>query len=143
MAGKTKVKVKKLPEGFAVQGEAGNFRIVLDESPATGGTDAGMNPMQALLCAMGACQSMVAMFYAKNYKVNLSEFYIELEGMTDPLMEPRHTGLREISYSMHFNTDADQETMERFADFIEKRCPVANSLKHEVKLVRTGVFIEK
>lgn len=140
--GKTKVTVTKIDNGYAVRGEAGGFTILIDEPKSAGGDDLGMNPMQTLLCALGACQSMVARSYAEAYNVDISGLSIELEGTTDPHQEPRHPGLREVEYTMHFKTGASAEDAERFADFIEKRCPVVNTLTHEVKMIRKGIEIE-
>lgn len=140
--GKTGVTVTKLGNGFAVRGEAGGFQIIIDESKDSGGEDKGMNPMQVLLCALGACQAMVAHAYADTYHVDTEGLSIEIEGTTDPRREPRHPGLREVEYTLHFKTDADMEDVERFADFIEKRCTIMNSLTHGVEMIRKGIELE-
>lgn len=139
--GKTKVAVTKIDGGFAVKGEAGGFTIIIDESKDSGGDDKGMNPMQVLLCALGACQTMVAQAYADTYNIDTEGLSIEIEGTTDPTREPRHPGLREVEYTMHFKTGADPAEMERFADFVEKRCTIMNSLTHEVEMIRKGIEI--
>lgn len=46
---------KKLPEGLAVESEVRGFKMVLDEPKEMGGTNKGMNPVEALLCALGSC----------------------------------------------------------------------------------------
>lgn len=40
--------------------------MILDEPIEEGGTDSAMNPMEALLCAIGLCQSIVAKVVAEN-----------------------------------------------------------------------------
>lgn len=140
--GRTKVTVTKIDEGFAVRGEAGGFTLILDEPKSAGGEDRGMSPMQVLLCALGACQSMVAKAYADTYGVDVGGLSIDIEGITDPTREPRHPGLREVEYTMHFKAGADMEALERFSDFVEKRCTVMNSLTHEVKMIRKGIETE-
>lgn len=44
---------------------------------------------------------------------------------------------------MHIKSNSSEEDIKRFADFIEKTCPVGDTLANTVKLVRTDVIIEK
>lgn len=141
-----KASVKKLPEGMQVETAARGFKIVLDEPRELGGTDVGMNPVEAVLCALGACQSIVAAAFAKAQKFQFEEVHIELEGDLDPdgfmgLADVRN-GFQVIRYKMHFKTDEPLEKAEAFASFIESRCPVGDCLANGVKLVRAGVVID-
>ncbi len=74
---------KKLPEGLAVESEVRGFKMVLDEPKELGGTNKGMNPVEALLCALGSCQTIVASVFAKANGINLQDFWVELEGDID------------------------------------------------------------
>lgn len=56
---------RKLPEGLAVESEVRGFKIILDEPKELGGTNKGMNPVEALLCALGSCQTIVAAAFAQ------------------------------------------------------------------------------
>lgn len=138
-----KATAKKLPEGLQIETSARNFKILLDEPEELGGTNAGMNPVEAVLCALGACQSIVAAAFAEANDFHFDEFHVELEGDLDPdgfmgLSDVRN-GFQEIRFTMHFKTDESQEKAEAFADFIEERCPVGDCLMNGVKLVRSGV----
>lgn len=141
-----KAVAKKLPAGLQVETNARNFKLILDEPADLGGTDMGMNPVEALLCALGACQTIVAAAFAKAQRFKFDEVHIELEGDLDPDgfmgLAPVRNGYQEIRYSMHFKTDESQEKAEAFADFIEKRCPVGDCLANGVKLVRANVLID-
>ncbi|MGE4485359.1 MAG: OsmC family protein [Oscillospiraceae bacterium] len=141
-----KASVKKLPNGMQVEADARGFKITLDEPRELGGTDIAMNPVEAVLCAFGACQSIVAAAFAKAQKFKFEEVHVELEGDLDPdgfmgLADVRN-GFQEIRYAIHFKTDEPQEKAEAFADFIESRCPVGDCLANGVKLVRAGVITE-
>jgi Predicted redox protein, regulator of disulfide bond formation len=141
-----KATAKKLPNGLQVETSARGFKIILDEPQDLGGTDLGMNPVEAILCALGACQSIVAAAFAKPRHFTFEEVHIELEGDLDPdgfmgKADVRN-GFQEIRYSMHFKTNETQEKAESFANFIEKRCPVGDCLSNGVKLVRTSVVID-
>ncbi|MBE6829194.1 MAG: OsmC family peroxiredoxin, partial [Ruminococcaceae bacterium] len=50
-----KAVAKKSPEGLKVETNARGFKIVLDEPEDLGGTNTGMNPVEAILCSLGAC----------------------------------------------------------------------------------------
>ena len=134
---------KKTETGLQVLTTARNFSITIDEPKVLGGTDTGMNPVEALLCSLGACQTIVAASFAEMENFKFEEVYIELEGDLDPdgfmgLADVRN-GYQEIRFTIHFKTDEPQEKCEAFADFIEARCPVGDTLANGVKLVRTAV----
>ena len=74
----------KLTEGMRVECTARDHKILLDEPTGLGGTDTGMNPVEAVLCALGACKCIVARCFAKAHKIDLQDFRIELEGDLDP-----------------------------------------------------------
>lgn len=138
-----KATAKKTETGLQVLTNARNFSITIDEPEELGGTNTGMNPVEAVLCALGACQSIVAAAFAEMENFKFEEFYVELEGDLDPdgfmgLADVRN-GYQEIRFAMHFKTNEPQEKCEAFADFIEKRCPVGDTLANGVKLVRTAV----
>jgi uncharacterized OsmC-like protein len=75
-----KATATKLPEGLQVEAQSRGFKILMDEPQDLGGTDKGMNPVEALLCALGACQSIVAAAFADAYNFSYEELYVELEG---------------------------------------------------------------
>lgn len=134
---------KKLKDGLQVETSARGFKILFDEPEDLGGTDASLNPVEGLLCALGACQTIVATAFAQSQDFNFEEFHVELEGDLDPdgfmgLSDARN-GFQEIRYKMHFKTDEPQEKAEAFARFIESRCPVGDCLANGVKLVSSGV----
>lgn len=141
-----KATAKKLPEGLQVETSSRNFKMIIDEPKNMGGTDKGMNPVEALLCALGACESICAASFCKKFGFEYEEFHIELEGDLDPegfMGNPDiRNGFQEIRFKMYFKTNESQEKAEKFADFIENTCPIADNLTNGVKLVRSGVVRE-
>lgn len=142
-----KAKAVKTETGLQVETDSRGFKFTLDEPKELGGTDTGMNPVEALLCALGACQSIVAAAFAKTQRFSYRSFSVELEGDLDPdgftgKAEGVRNGYQVIRFTMHFDTDESQEKAEAFADFIESRCPVGDCLANGVKLVRSGVVID-
>lgn len=139
-----KATAKKLPEGLQVETIARDFKIVMDEPEDFGGTNVAMNPVEAVLCALGACQTIVVAAFAEAQNFSYEEFYVDLEGDLDPdgfmgLADVRN-GFQEIRFVMHFKTDESQEKTEAFAEFVEKTCPVSDCLVNGVKVVRAGVI---
>lgn len=138
-----KATAKKLPEGMQVETNSRGFKIIMDEPEDLGGTNVAMNPVEALLCALGACQTIVASAFAAAHDFTFEDFHVEVEGDLDPdgfmgLADVRN-GFQEIRTVMHFKTNESQEKTEAFAEFIEKTCPVGDCLENGVKLVKAGV----
>ena len=137
---------RKLPEGLAVESEVRGFKIVLDEPKELGGTNKGMNPVEALLCALGSCQTIVASAFAKAKGIDLQDFWVELEGDldTDGFMGKADVrpGFQEIRFKMHIKSNSPKEKIEEFVKFIENTCPVGDSLANPVRLVLSDVVIE-
>ncbi|MDK8183345.1 OsmC family protein [Paenibacillus sp. UMB4589-SE434] len=134
---------KKLPGGLQVEAQSRGFKILMDEPEELGGTNTGMNPVEAVLCALGACQSIVVAAFAQVQNFTYEEFHVELEGDLDPdgfmgLADVR-PGFQEIRFVMHFKTNESQEKTEAFVEFVERTCPVGDCLANGVKLVKAGV----
>ncbi len=142
-----KATAKKLLDGMQVETEARGFKILIDEPASLGGTDIAMSPVEALLAALGACQTIVVAAFAKAHNFSYEEFHMELEGDldTDGFMGKSDVrpGFQEIRFTMHFKTNESQAKAEEFAAFVEKTCPVGDSLVHGVKLVLSDVVLEK
>jgi len=132
--------VVKRDEGLRVLCESRGFKLILDEPEDCGGTNEGMNPVEALLCALGACQAIIATIYAPKFRLDIEDIRIELDG--DLAEEKDYNGYEKIYYTMYFKTKADRAKVEKFADFIEKNCPVGNTLGKGIELERRAVVIE-
>ena len=141
-----KAVAKSLQDGLQVETKSRTFKIIQDEPKSFGGTDIGMSPVETLLCALGACQAIVANAFAKAHGINLEGFRVELEGDIDldgfRGKKGIRPGFQSIRYKMHFKTNDSADKIEKFAEFIERTCPVGDSLENGVKLVNAGVIIE-
>jgi uncharacterized OsmC-like protein len=65
-----------LKKGMVVENKTRNFTIIVDEPAALGGTDTGANPVEMLLCSLGACQCLTARFFAKVQGIDLKDISI-------------------------------------------------------------------
>ena len=136
-----------LKEGLSVENRAGKFTVLMDEPETLRGTDTGMNPVEMLLCCLGACQCIVARLFARARKIRVQDFRVELEGDLDPDGFLRgkdgvRAGLHEIRYTVRIRTDADEEKVREFVEFVKSRCPVNDSLLGHVPIVQKGIVIE-
>lgn len=141
-----KATARKLPGGLQVETNSRGFKILMDEPEDLGGTDTAMNPVETLLCALGACQTIVASAFASAHDFTFEEFHVEIEGDLDPdgflgLADVRN-GFQEIRYEMHFKTNESKEKVEEYVKFIEKTCPVGDCISNGVNLVLSGVVID-
>lgn len=136
-----------LQKGMVVKASSRNFEITIDEPKSLGGTDTGMNPVELVLSALGACQSIVARVYARKFNVQLDDFWVEVEGDldTDGFMNKSDVrrGYSEIRYTFHIKTDASREQVESFVEFLEQTCPVGDTIANPVSLKLNGIVIEK
>ena len=134
----------KTDVGMQVECQSRNFTIIIDEPEDAGGADTGMSPVEAQLCALGACQSIVAAAFAQANDFTFEKFYVEIEGDLDPDgfmgLADVPKGFQEIRFAMHFKTDEPQEKCEAFAQFIQNTCPIGETLQKGVKLVCTDVI---
>ncbi len=137
----------KLTDGLKIECSARNHKIIMDEPKSLGGSDTGMNPVEALLCSLGACQCIVAKCFAKLKKIDLQEFWIELEGDLDPdgfqgKNKDVKIGFQAIKSNIHIKSTSSREDIEKFVQFIEETCPVCDSLKNAPR-ISSEIIIEK
>ena len=65
-------------EGMATRCTSRGMSFVLDEPPSLGGKDEGMNPLEAVLSALGACKCVVARAFAKPNGIRLRHVRVEV-----------------------------------------------------------------
>lgn len=122
-----------LKEGLQVECTTRGFSIILDEPVSLGGTDTGMNPVEALLSALGGCKCIVARAFARKHNINLKNVEIELEGTLDPdgflgRNPNAKIGFSRIVTKFKIEADNTREEIEKYVEFIESHCPVQDTL---------------
>ncbi|SDF55502.1 Uncharacterized OsmC-related protein [Fontibacillus panacisegetis] len=137
----------QLQEGVKVLTKARQFELVIDEPKTLGGTDTGMNPVEALLASLGACQSIVARVYAPKFDVVLEDFRVDVEGEIDldgffNRSEVR-PGYSDIRYTFYIKTNSPEEKVKEFVQFLESKCPVGDTLANPVNLKLDRIVIEE
>ncbi|TMN21661.1 OsmC family protein [Lentibacillus cibarius] len=135
-----------LHDGMQVKAKSRGFEVAIDEPKQLGGTDTGMNPVELILAGLGACQAITARTYANQFNIKLDDFWVELEGILDidGMMHKADVrpGYSDISYNIHIQTDAPKDKVEEFIAFIEKTCPVGDTLANPVNVKLNDIVIE-
>lgn len=130
--------------GMKVSCEAGKHSFVLDEPTSFGGTDEGMNPIEALLSSLGACKSIITQIAAKKMGIKFDELQVECKGVIDfdgvTGKNPNaKIGLKNIETTYSFKTSESQEKINELVEYVDVHCPVmdtiVNSPSHSHKAI--------
>lgn len=113
--------------------EARNFKIVVDEPKNLGGTDDGPNPVEYVLAAFAGCLNVVGHLVAQEMGFSLKGMEINMEGDLDPSKfmgkeTEERAGYKEIRVSLKPDSDADEETLQKWMTSVKARCPVSDNL---------------
>lgn len=128
--------------GLKFEGEARGLTVTIDEPENLGGTNEGMNPVELLLCSLGACQAITTCVYAAFYGIAIDDISVELEGFRDDGKDPSASpGYQTINYHYHIKSSAPEERIRQLLDVVEKKCPVGDTLQKGCTLGETKYTI--
>ena len=65
--------------GLQLKCSARGFEFMIDEPESVGGTNEAMNPLEALLCSLGACKMMVVRFFYQAKNIRLKSMRVEID----------------------------------------------------------------
>lgn len=134
----------QLKEGVQVEATTRQFKLLIDEPEELGGKDEGMNPVEAILCALGACQCIVARVMAEKLRIKLEDFWVEVEGDLDieGFMgnEEIRPGYQALRCKFHIKADAPESKVQKLVDLIERFCPVGDTLENGTPLTAEYVI---
>ncbi|MDN5343390.1 OsmC family protein [Oceanotoga sp. DSM 15011] len=115
--------------------KARNFEIIVDEPSNLGGTDHGPNPVEYVQAALAGCLNVVGHVVAKEMGFELKGLEVQLDGFLNPAKfmgksDEERAGYQEINVKMIPDTDADEETLNKWLEQVEERCPVSDNIKN-------------
>ncbi len=115
--------------------KARQFEIVVDEPADLGGTDTGANPVEYVLAAFAGCLNVMAHVVAKEMNFDLRGVEMDLSGDLNParlfgLSYYDRAGYKQIAVRIKPDCDADTQTLAKWAEAIENRCPVSDNLQN-------------
>ena len=119
--------------------KARNFSMVIDEPPSLGGKDEGANPVEFVLAALAGCLNVMGNVLANEMGIKLNSYKINISGSLDPnflfgkTTEGR-AGYKEVVAELDVDSDADAETLAKWVEAVESRCPVSDNLANSTPL---------
>ena len=118
--------------GLQLKCSARGFEFIIDEPENVGGTNEAMNPLEALLCSLGACKIMVVRFFYQAKQINLKSMRVEILGEIDSDRlkgKPNvKIGFSKIITNYYIDADNTDEEIKDLVAFIEKTCPVKDTI---------------
>ena len=134
MAKVTVESVQNLEQGVALRGHT----LAADEPVEAGGNDAGPNPYEFLLAALGSCTSMTLLLYARRKGMPLEKVKVELEDSRIHAQdcadcESKEGFVTEIRREIRLEGPLSDEQRARLME-IATRCPVHRTLSGEIKI---------
>lgn len=106
----------------------GQHRLLADEPESVGGADAGPNPFEYLMAALGACTSMTLRMYAERKGLALTGVSVELNHEKIDIDGKPHDRInRRITLNGELTADQRQRLLE-----IANKCPIHRALSQPV-----------
>ncbi|HMF94120.1 MAG TPA: OsmC family protein [Vicinamibacterales bacterium] len=138
-AGEPLVTVEGDGSSFAQRITAGAHEFIADEPVAAGGGDAGPDPYQLLLAALGACTSMTITMYARRKQWPLTHVRVQLSHSKVWAQDCAHCDTREgrldrIDRKIDLEGALSYDQRKRLVEIAEK-CPVHRTLSSEIHIV--------
>lgn len=127
------------PSGYQQRILAGGHPLLADEPESMGGDNAGPNPYDLLLSALGACTAMTLRMYARHKHWDLQQVRVELkhdkiDAGARENGETREGKVDRITRTVTIEGDLDAAQRTRLLE-IADRCPVHRTLQSEVLVV--------
>lgn len=103
--------------------------IIIDEPPELGGQDAGPNPVELVLVALGTCQEIMYSAYASVMGIDLKSVkvhargYLDLQGLFG-LNETVPPGYKRVVFETEIESDSSTEELKKLVETVESHCPV-------------------
>ncbi len=124
--------------GLTQEVRAGRHQLTADEPASAGGADAGPNPYDLLLAALGTCTAMTLRLYAdrkgwplRRIEVRLRHSRIHAEDCAD--CETKEGRVDRIDRVVGLEGDLDGDQITRLLQ-IADRCPVHRTLTGEIRI---------
>lgn len=130
----------KLVETLRCEGKIRDFpTITIDEPPDIGGGDAGPNPVELLLLALGTCQEVMYGAYASVMDIQLDEVTVDVKGYIDfkgllGMDENVPSGYTKVQYITNIKSSASDEALRKLVDTVESHCPVYDTLTRPIEV---------
>jgi uncharacterized OsmC-like protein len=127
----------RLQDGLRSEAALREHGLVVDEPEALGGTDAGPNPVELILAALGTCQEIPYRAYATALGIPLDQVAVKLTGEIDlkgffAVDDAVRPGYRRISGTVQLQSSASDEELEKVRAAVNAHCPVLDIITNPV-----------
>jgi putative redox protein len=122
----------RLQEGLRSEVALREHKLVVDEPEALGGSDAGPNPVELILAALGTCQEITYRAYATALGIPLDHVAVKLTGEIDlkgffAVDDAVRPGYRRISGTVQLHSSASDEELEKLRAAVNAHCRCSTS----------------
>ena len=127
----------RLQEGLRSEAALRAHRLVVDEPPALGGSDAGPNPVELILAALGTCQEITYRAYATALGIPLEGVAVKLTGTIDlkgffAVGDGVRPGYQRITGTVKLQSSASEAELEKLRAAVNAHCPVLDIITNPV-----------
>lgn len=126
-------------------GNTRQFTLVADEPEALGGTDHYANPVEYILAGFAGCANVIGHVVAKELGFTIRRLKINVNGELNPdrflgTSAKDRAGFKSITLNLIPDTDANIETLTKWLQIVEERCPVKDNLQNNTPI---SIAVEK
>jgi len=126
-----------LQEGLRSEATIRAHKIVVDEPPELGGSDAGPNPVELVLAALGSCQEITYRAYATALGIPLNKVSVSLTGSIDlkgffAVDDKVRPGYQKINGTVRLESSASDEQLAMLHQAVNAHCPVLDIIERPV-----------
>ncbi|RAJ14555.1 OsmC family protein [Olleya aquimaris] len=120
-------------------GKTRHFTLIVDEPEALGGTDEDANPVEYILAGFAGCVNVVGHLVAKELGFTINKLNIEVSGEINPnkflgASDTDRARFKSIQLNLIPETDASIETLAKWLEIVEVRCPVRDNLSNKTPI---------
>ncbi|HOF20633.1 MAG TPA: OsmC family protein [Bacteroidales bacterium] len=115
--------------------KARNFQIIVDEPASLGGSNEGPNPVEYVLASLAGCLNVMGHVVAGEMGFELRGVKIDISGDLNPdrlfgKSFDERAGYKNIEVKMTPDCDTDKDTLEKWIETVDERCPVSDNLSN-------------
>jgi uncharacterized OsmC-like protein len=126
--------------GYRVDVKGADHVVIIDQPEAGGGKNEGPNPLEVFLFALAGCLGTIAAIVAKQERIELRGFEIEVEGDLDKAFLMGKTtegraGFTEIRVVVNIDADLNEEEKQSFFERVDARCPISDNMVKNTTIV--------
>jgi uncharacterized OsmC-like protein len=119
--------------GFTIEAQARNFKVIIDQPEAGGGQNCGPNPLEYLFFSLASCIITIGHLIAKQRHLPVRNIQVRIEGDLDAdvlmgkstTQRAGFTGIRVITT---FDADMTLAEKEQLLRDIDARCPISDNI---------------